>query len=80
MGLFTGWRFYGFPVLGEELDRVNIYVGNLSYDATEDDMRNAFAAFGQVIRGMEVVRHIQTSPANGQTLTPPIRIVRMIVR
>jgi len=26
----------------------NIYVGNLSYDATEDDIRAAFEAFGQV--------------------------------
>jgi RNA recognition motif-containing protein len=27
---------------------VNIYVGNLSFDVTEDDVREAFAAFGQV--------------------------------
>jgi len=27
---------------------VNIYVGNLSHDATEDSLREAFAAFGQV--------------------------------
>ena len=27
---------------------MNIYVGNLSYDATEDDIREAFAAFGDV--------------------------------
>ena len=27
---------------------MNIYVGNLSYDATEDDIRQAFTAFGQV--------------------------------
>jgi RNA recognition motif-containing protein len=27
---------------------MNIYVGNLSYDATEDDVREAFAAFGEV--------------------------------
>ncbi|MFH1923779.1 MAG: RNA-binding protein, partial [Planctomycetota bacterium] len=26
----------------------NIYVGNLSYQATEDDIRQAFAAFGEV--------------------------------
>lgn len=35
-----------------------------------------FAAFGQVAKGMEVVRRIQASPAHGQTLTPPIRIQR----
>jgi RNA recognition motif-containing protein len=27
---------------------VNIYVGNLSFDVTEDDLRKAFEAFGQV--------------------------------
>jgi len=27
---------------------VNIYVGNLSHDATEDSLREAFEAFGQV--------------------------------
>jgi peptidyl-prolyl cis-trans isomerase A (cyclophilin A) len=37
-----------------------------------------FAAFGQVTSGMDVVRRIQASPANGQTLTPPIRIVNIV--
>jgi RNA recognition motif-containing protein len=27
---------------------MNIYVGNLSYNVTEDDLRQAFEAFGQV--------------------------------
>ena len=27
---------------------MNIYVGNLSYTVTEDDLREAFGAFGQV--------------------------------
>ena len=27
---------------------MNIYVGNLSYDATEEDLQKAFEAFGQV--------------------------------
>lgn len=27
---------------------MNIYIGNLSYTVTEDDLRNAFAAFGEV--------------------------------
>lgn len=27
---------------------MNLYVGNLSYNATEDDIRDAFAQFGEV--------------------------------
>ena len=34
-----------------------------------------FAAFGRVIRGMEVVRKIHASPAQGQTLKPAVRII-----
>ena len=37
-----------------------------------------FAAFGRVERGMDVVRKIQTAPANGQTLTPPVKILRAL--
>lgn len=33
-----------------------------------------FAAFGRVVKGMDVVRAIQGSPADGQHLTPPIAI------
>ena len=35
-----------------------------------------FAAFARVVNGMAVVRRIHGSPANGQDLAPPIRIVR----
>lgn len=35
-----------------------------------------FAAFGRVIRGMDVVRRIQQSPAKGQSLTPAVTILR----
>ena len=34
-----------------------------------------FAAFGQVIEGMDVVRKINESPAKGQGLTPPVLIL-----
>ncbi len=27
---------------------MNIYVGNISYDTSEEDLRNAFGAFGEV--------------------------------
>jgi peptidyl-prolyl cis-trans isomerase A (cyclophilin A) len=34
-----------------------------------------FAAFGQVVRGQNVVRQIQQAQAEGQNLTPPISIL-----
>jgi peptidyl-prolyl cis-trans isomerase A (cyclophilin A) len=37
-----------------------------------------FAAFGRVIKGMEVVRKIHQQPADGQKLTPPVLIQRAI--
>jgi peptidyl-prolyl cis-trans isomerase A (cyclophilin A) len=36
-----------------------------------------FAAFGQVIEGMDTVRAIQTAPSEGQSLTPPVPITRI---
>ncbi len=36
-----------------------------------------FAAFGRVTSGMDVVKKIQGSPAEGQQLTPPVRILRI---
>jgi peptidyl-prolyl cis-trans isomerase A (cyclophilin A) len=33
-----------------------------------------FAAFGQVVNGMDIVRRIHTQPADGQWLNPEIRI------
>jgi peptidyl-prolyl cis-trans isomerase A (cyclophilin A) len=36
-----------------------------------------FAAFGRVTIGMDVVRRIQQAPADGQKLTPPVRILRI---
>jgi peptidyl-prolyl cis-trans isomerase A (cyclophilin A) len=34
-----------------------------------------FAAFGRVVRGMDVVRAIQARPARGQQLDPPVKII-----
>ena len=36
-----------------------------------------FAAFGRVVKGMDVVRRIQQQPVEKQSLTPPITITRM---
>ena len=34
-----------------------------------------FAAFGRVVKGMDVVRAIQALPAQGQQLAPPVKII-----
>lgn len=48
----------------------------LDYGGMRNPDGQGFAAFGRVVSGMEVVRRIQQSPAEGQTLKPPIRILR----
>ncbi|MEO8276016.1 MAG: peptidylprolyl isomerase [Thermoanaerobaculia bacterium] len=47
----------------------------LDFGGARNPDGQGFAAFGRVVRGMEVVRRIQQSPAQEQTLTPPIAIV-----
>jgi peptidyl-prolyl cis-trans isomerase A (cyclophilin A) len=47
----------------------------LNFGGKRNPDGQGFAAFGQVTRGMDVVRRIQRSPCVGQRLTPPIRIV-----
>ncbi len=37
-----------------------------------------FAAFGRVLRGMDIVRRIQAAPAQGQTLQPSITIETVV--
>ena len=48
---------------------------SLDFGGRRNPDGQGFAAFGRVVRGMEVVRRIQQSPAEGQRLTPPIAIV-----
>jgi peptidyl-prolyl cis-trans isomerase A (cyclophilin A) len=37
-----------------------------------------FAVFGRVVEGMEVVHRVHRSPAEGQSLRPPVRIERIV--
>ena len=37
-----------------------------------------FAAFGRVVKGMDIVKKIQAAPAEGQTLAPPIKIIKVV--
>lgn len=46
-------------------------------DADRFSDGQGYAVFGHVVRGRDVVTKIQQSPANGQDLTPPIRILRI---
>ncbi len=46
----------------------------LDFGGTRNPDGQGFAAFGQVVEGMDVVRAIQTAPAEGQRLTPPVAI------
>jgi peptidyl-prolyl cis-trans isomerase A (cyclophilin A) len=49
---------------------------SLDFGGARNPDGQGFAAFGRVVRGMEVVRKIQASPADGQALTPPVTILR----
>jgi cyclophilin family peptidyl-prolyl cis-trans isomerase len=36
-----------------------------------------FAAFGRVVKGMDIVKKIQAAPADGQSLKPPVKILKV---
>ncbi len=50
---------------------------SLDFGGKRNPDGQGFAAFGQVTKGMDVVRAIQGSPAQGQQLTPPVAIRRI---
>lgn len=55
-----------------------ICLGNqpqLDFGGARNPDGQGFAVFGQVLRGMDVVRRIQQSHAEGQKLCPPIEIL-----
>jgi peptidyl-prolyl cis-trans isomerase A (cyclophilin A) len=47
---------------------------SLDFGGKRNPDGQGFAAFGHVVGGMDVVRRIQAAPADGQSLTPPVRI------
>ncbi len=51
----------------------------LDYGGTRNPDGQGFAAFGQVIKGMDVVREIQRQPQQEQSLTPAIVITSITV-
>lgn len=50
---------------------------SLDFGGARNPDGQGFAAFGRVVAGMDVVRKIQQSPAQGQKLTPPVRILEV---
>ena len=49
---------------------------SLDFGGARSPDGQGFAAFGRVVRGMEVARRIWRSPAKGQALEPPVPILR----
>ena len=47
----------------------------LDFGGARNPDGQGFAAFGRVIKGMDVVRKIQAAPADAQKLTPPVKIL-----
>jgi peptidyl-prolyl cis-trans isomerase A (cyclophilin A) len=52
---------------------------SLDFGGQRNPDGQGFAAFGKVISGMDVVRKIQSRQAEGQALTPPVKINRVFV-
>lgn len=50
---------------------------SLDFGSKRYEDGQGFAAFGRVVKGMDVVRRIQRQPVQTQELNPPITIIRM---
>ena len=51
---------------------------SLDFGGARNPDGQGFAAFGRVISGMDIVRQIQSARAEGQKLTPPVEIRRVV--
>ncbi len=54
------------------------YQPSLDFGGNRNPDGQGFAAFGRVVRGMNVVRKIQVAPHEEQRLTPPVRILSIL--
>lgn len=66
---------------GTASSEVFICIGDqpeLDFGGSRNPDGQGFAAFGQVVGGMEVVRRIQAQPAEGQWLNPQISITEVV--
>jgi peptidyl-prolyl cis-trans isomerase A (cyclophilin A) len=50
---------------------------SLDYEGKRNPDGQGFAAFGRVVKGMDIVRKVQASTAQEQKLTPPIKILKI---
>jgi peptidyl-prolyl cis-trans isomerase A (cyclophilin A) len=50
----------------------------LDFGSKRNPDGQGFAAFGRVVKGMDVVKKIQAAPADGQALKPAVKIERVV--
>jgi peptidyl-prolyl cis-trans isomerase A (cyclophilin A) len=50
----------------------------LDFGGKRNPVGQGFASFGRVAKGMEMARKIQVSKAEGQTLSPPVEIMKVM--
>jgi peptidyl-prolyl cis-trans isomerase A (cyclophilin A) len=66
---------------GTASSEIFICIGNqpkLDFGGKRNPDGQGFAAFGKVIKGMDVVREIQSKPDNEQMLVTPVNIIEVV--